>query len=53
MAVFRHFKQQHRVDLSVTIGSHLILGKKNYLTKRNREGTWLLNQTLGKETHTQ
>ena len=50
MAVFR--QQVPIVYLSVTTGSHLMLEKKNYLSKGKWEGTCLLNQTWGKETDT-
>ena len=40
IAVFGYFKQQHELDLSVTIRQHLKL-EKNYLTKGKWEGTWL------------
>ena len=50
MAVFR--QQVPIVYLSVTTGSHLMLAKKNYLSKGKWEGTRLLNQTRGKETDT-
>ena len=38
------------VYLSVKTGSYPMLEKKNYILKRKREGTCLLNQTWGKET---
>ena len=40
------------VYLSVATGSHLMLEKKNYLSKGKSEGTSLLNQTWGTETDT-
>ena len=40
------------VYLSVTNGSHLMLERKNCLSKGKWEGTCLLNQTWGKETDT-
>ena len=45
------FKQQHGVELSVTVGSHRMLEKKKNLTKGKWEGSCLLNQVWGKEAH--